>query len=223
MYQRRANILLFRHQAMKGALCQLTLEAREHYFGNEGSILRRGNDGSYRLIFHIRVGSFFAWSPLLKRIDKELKVCYCFCEVSDMQKNNLCGAMIKQIHDEIEKLSNSSLRSQDLTMAQMHVLMELEAAPARQLSLKELERLLHVAQSTTAGIVSRLEQKGFVKTFGDAQDRRVKIVRITDSGLDCCANAETYIQCTEARLLSGLTESEKTLFRELLRKICGNL
>lgn len=140
-----------------------------------------------------------------------------------MQKNSLCGAMIKQLHDEIEKLANSSLRSQDLTMAQMHVLMELKAASERQLSLKELERLLHVAQSTTAGIVTRLEQKGFVETFGNNQDRRIKIVRITDSGLDCCASAEEHIQRTEAHLLSGLTEPERILFRDLLQKVCRSL
>ncbi len=136
-----------------------------------------------------------------------------------MQKNYLCGALIKQIHDEIEKKANALLRQQDLTLSQMNVLMELEAAPARQLSLKELESLLHVAQSTAAGIVVRLEQKGFVESVTDENDRRVKKVSITPSGLACCRNASSDVTDMEERLLSGLTESEQTLFRELLEKV----
>lgn len=48
MYQRRANILLYRHQAVKNALSGLTREERERCFGKEGSVFRRGSDGSYR-------------------------------------------------------------------------------------------------------------------------------------------------------------------------------
>lgn len=48
--------------------------------------------------------------------------------------------------------------------------------------MKELERYFGVAQSTIAGVVSRLEQKGFVEAFGDAADKRIKVVHITPAG-----------------------------------------
>ena len=140
-----------------------------------------------------------------------------------MQIHKRPGAMIKQLHDEIERRANSLLRDQDLTMAQMNVLMELESAPERQLSLKELEHLLHVAQSTTAGIVARLEQKGFVECFAASDDRRVKLTRITSAGLACCADAEKNIHSTEARLLAPLTDGERAMFSELLERICEYL
>ena len=140
-----------------------------------------------------------------------------------MQKNYLCGALIKQIHDELEKKANALLRQQDLTLSQMNVLMELEAAPDHHLSLKELEGLLHVAQSTAAGIVVRLEQKGFVESFADENDRRVKKVSITPAGLACCQNASSNVKDMESQLLSGLTEGERTLFRELLEKVFKGL
>lgn len=136
-----------------------------------------------------------------------------------MQENYLCGALIKQIHDEIEKKANALLRQQDLTLSQMNVLMELETAPSHQLTLKELESLLHVAQSTAAGIVVRLEQKSFVESFTDANDRRVKKVSITPTGMECCKNAASDVKDMEAQLLSGLTEAEKILFRDLLEKV----
>ena len=140
-----------------------------------------------------------------------------------MQRNYLCGALIKQIHDELEKKANALLRQQDLTLSQMNVLMELEAIPEHQLTLKELEGLLHVAQSTAAGIVVRLEQKGFVESFADENDRRVKKVAITPSGMACCQNAASDVKNMEAQLLSGLTEAEKILFRDLLEKVFKGL
>ena len=136
-----------------------------------------------------------------------------------MQRNNLCGALIKQIHDELEKKANALLRQQDLTLSQMNVLMELEAAPGHQLSLTELEGLLHVAQSTAAGIVVRLEHKGFVESFADENDRRAKKVSITPSGMACCQNAASHIQDMESHLFSGLAEPEKILFRDLLERV----
>ena len=136
-----------------------------------------------------------------------------------MEKNTLCGALIKKIHDEIEKQANALLRQQGLTLSQMNVLMELDAIPGHQLTLKELEGLLHVAQSTAAGIVTRLEQKGFVESFTDENDRRVKKVAITPPGMECCKNAASDVGRMEAQLLSGLTEGEKVLFRNLLEKV----
>ena len=140
-----------------------------------------------------------------------------------MQKHDLCGALIKKVHDEIEKKANAMLRQQELTLSQMNVLMELEAIPDHQLTLKELEGLLHVAQSTAAGIVVRLEQKGFVESFTDEKDRRVKKVTITPAGMECCKNAASDVKEIEAKLLSGLTESEKALFLDLLEKVFNAL
>ena len=140
-----------------------------------------------------------------------------------MQKHDLCGALIKKVHDEIEKKANAMLRQQELTLSQMHVLMELEAIPDHQLTLKELEGLLHVAQSTAAGIVMRLEQKGFVESFTDENDRSVKKVTLTPAGLQCCKNAESYVKEIETKLLSGLTTAEKLLFLDLLEKVFNAL
>ena len=139
--------------------------------------------------------------------------------VWQMLKTDLCGALIKKVHDEIEKKANVMLRQQDLTLSQMNVLMELEAVPDHQLTLKELEGLLHVAQSTAAGIVMRLEQKGFVESFTDENDRRVKKVTITPAGMECCKNAASDVKDMEVQLLAGLTEPERILFRDLLEKV----
>lgn len=144
-------------------------------------------------------------------------------EVVHLKKCLTCGTLIKQIHDGLEKQANNSLRPQDLTMAQVRVLIELRFAPERKMALKELERRLHVAQSTAAGIVARLEQKGFVESFGDANDRRIKMLRITPAGEECCQLADQNMAEIEALLLSGLTETESAIFFSLLERVSNNL
>ena len=102
-----------------------------------------------------------------------------------IMKEERCAVLIRQIHTELEKNANNTLRQDDLTMSQISVLIELEKAVDKQLELKRLEQSLHVAQSTAAGIVRRLEQKGFIEGFTSPEDKRVKMVRITPEGLSC--------------------------------------
>lgn len=140
-----------------------------------------------------------------------------------MMQSDSCGKLMKLISDEMRKNANNAMRSQDMTMSQFSALLELNQAPEKQRSLKELEQSLHVAQSTVAGIISRLEQKGFVEAFGDAADRRIKLVRITPAGCECVVNAEKDMAQAEQKLLSALTETEREIFYVLLQKVRNSL
>lgn len=133
------------------------------------------------------------------------------------------GQLIKLLHDRLEKQANNTLRAQDLTMMQISVLMELQKTEPKQLSMKELERRFCIAQSTVAGIISRLEQKGFVEAFGDAADKRVKLVHITPAGEACCKEAAGYMEQAEQTLLRGFSEEEKTMFNLLLARAAENM
>ena len=141
----------------------------------------------------------------------------------DMAARNPCGVLIKQLHDTLEQESNNALRSQGLTMAQVMALMHLHELGDRDVPLKELEKLLHVAQSTTAGIVVRLERKGLVMRRESAEDKRIKIIRITEAGQRCCQTAEARMKDAENRLLSGLTSAEREIFNVLLQKVSDNM
>ena len=106
---------------------------------------------------------------------------------------------------------------------QVAILMELQEAEQKQRSMKELERKFCVAQSTVAGIISRLEQKGFVEAFGDASDKRIKLVHITHDGEVCCREAAGYMAEAEQMLLHGFSEDEKNMFNQLLVRAAENM
>ncbi|MGM9531266.1 MarR family winged helix-turn-helix transcriptional regulator [Intestinibacter sp.] len=140
-----------------------------------------------------------------------------------MKPKDACGFLIKQIHTTLEKNANNALRESGLTTAQVSVLMELYDTVEKQMTLKELEKVLHLAQSTTAGIVSRLVQKGLVECYADVSDKRIKIVKITPAGEECCIVAEKHMQEAEEDLLSGLTETERDIFVSLLKKVSTSM
>ena len=133
------------------------------------------------------------------------------------------GFCIKQIHDRLEKQANNAMRSSDLTMMQVSVLLALQESVEKQMSMKELEKSFGIAQSTVAGIVSRLEQKGFVEALGDAADKRVKRVHITAAGEKCCAESACHKEEAEKRLLKDFSEEERRVLHTLLEKAARNL
>ncbi len=140
-----------------------------------------------------------------------------------MKLDDQCSFYIKHINDVLQRDCNNALRTVGLTLSQLTVLYQLEASPNGELPLKELEKQLQVAQPTAAGIITRLEQKGFAEGYGSGTDKRIKIVRITDSGRACFAQSLIHAEEAEARLLSGLTEEEQILFNRLLKKVGESL
>lgn len=134
-----------------------------------------------------------------------------------------CGMLIKQIHTTMEKNANNTFRKSDLTTAQVDVLMTLGAKHNGTLSLKELEKELLLSQPTVAGLVSRLEQKGLVEYCYDANDKRIKLVCMTESGKENLDRMVVLLDAAEDRLLGGLTDTEKDIFIALLKKVCDSL
>ena len=140
-----------------------------------------------------------------------------------MEDNLSCSILLKQLHDVQEKNINNTLRNLDLTFSQINVLRALVHSADKQMSLKELEKILHIAQSTTARIVTKMESKGLIDSFSDVSDKRIKYIRLTQYGEQYSSNAKQKLEEEETRLLSSLTETEKMVFVSLLQKITSNL
>ena len=130
---------------------------------------------------------------------------------------------IKIINDRLEREANNSLREKKLTSVQMHVLMILLGEDGHTLPLKEVERRLHVAQPTAAGVVVRLEQKGFLESKMSEEDRRVKLLRLTDDGKRQCMDCISHAEEAERRVREALTEKEYDRLQGLLDKIIRSM
>ncbi len=129
------------------------------------------------------------------------------------------GWYIKRIDNALEKEANSNLQALNLTMQQNRVLIQLAHAQEHILSLKALEEHFGAAQSTVAGLVSRLEKKGLVAALSDPTDKRVKLIQLTDEGARLCAISRQNVVDSETRLTALLTEEEKAALLTCLKKV----
>ena len=130
-----------------------------------------------------------------------------------------CGELIRHIHCATQKNANNELRAEDLTFAQVHLLFTLQRQPDGTCPLKGLEKKMGVAQSTTAGLVKRSAEKGFVELLDDPHDRRVKLAHITEKGLQVCDDTVEKIHRSEERMIKLLTPEEADTLVELLNKV----
>lgn len=129
------------------------------------------------------------------------------------------GWYIKRIDNALEKEANGNLQALNLTMQQNRVLIQLAHAEEHTLSLKALEERFGAAQSTVAGLVSRLEKKGLIEAVTDPADRRVKLARLTEAGVQLHAQSHQKVVDSEERLTSLLSEEEKAQLLSCLKKV----
>ena len=136
-----------------------------------------------------------------------------------MSNSYSCGALLKQIHDIMEKNANNVLREQDLTISQSGVLVLLDEKEGKMASFKALEKDFGVSQPTMAGILNRLEQKNLIEVLTDSEDKRIRKAHLTQKGEDKCKEGYKHMSSAEEQLLKSLTDDEKTEFNRLLSKI----
>lgn len=129
------------------------------------------------------------------------------------------GFYIKRIDNALEKEANANLQALNLTMQQNRVLIQLAHAPENTLSLKTLEEHFGAAQSTVAGLVSRLEKKSLVEPVSAPADKRVKLVRLTEEGQRLHAISRQNVVDSEERLTALLSPEEKETLLVCLKKV----
>lgn len=136
-------------------------------------------------------------------------------------ENYPIGKVIKHISLLIEKNLNKMLVEKDLSASQGFILSFLSRREDKITTTKDIEKEFDIAQSTAFGVIKRLEKKGFVTTSVD--ESRSTQVFITKTGLELSEYIRECIIATEEMVLSSLTDTEQLIFKEILKKIEGEL
>ncbi|GHV98226.1 hypothetical protein lacNasYZ03_02280 [Lactobacillus nasalidis] len=129
------------------------------------------------------------------------------------------GLKVKKINDLTAKRGNRELKQLGLTFSQFHALVYLEHCQDGQAPLKQLEIHFQVAQATMAGIVGRLECKGYVKSRLAENDKRVKIVTLTQEGRRICKSAKQWGSQLQKQLALLYSDKELRQFEEYLDRL----
>lgn len=132
------------------------------------------------------------------------------------------GYFFKLIDNRLRANADAGLSKLGLTFAQSHILRFLAESGGRA-TQKEIEDYAHVSHPTVVGIVTRMEQGGFLTTCTDPADKRNKIVSLTDKAKDINLEICRSIDMSEREILKSFTDEETEQLRGYLTRICENL
>ena len=116
----------------------------------------------------------------------------------------------------------NALEAMELTAAQgriMGFLAHSRQAPCS----RDLEAEFQLSHPTVSGLLSRLEQKGFIEQRTDPDDRRCKRIYVLPKGKQCQKLMHNTIMETEQRMVQGFTPEEQAQFADLLKRAITNM
>lgn len=137
-----------------------------------------------------------------------------------MLKNDV-GYLIKSINDKLKVRADAELKKYHLTMSQSRVLVYLRSRGG-QATQKEIETFLDVAHPTVVGLVSRMEQNGYV-TCWPCEDGRNKYVKLTPQAEAIDKDMQENMHANEEMLLAPLSPEERERLRALLLTVAEHL
>lgn len=135
-------------------------------------------------------------------------------------KNDV-GYLIKSINDKLKVRADAELKQYHLTMSQSRVLVYLRSRGG-QATQKEIETFLDVAHPTVVGLVSRMEQNGYV-TCWPCEDGRNKYVKLTPQAEAIDRDMQENMHANEEMLLAPLSPEERERLRDLLLTVAEHL
>ena len=137
-----------------------------------------------------------------------------------MLKNDV-GYLIKSINDKLAARADAELKQFNLTMSQCRVFLYLSSRGG-QATQKEIEIFLDVAHPTVVGLVSRMEQNGYVICW-PCEDGRNKYVKLTPQAEAIDKDMQRNQLENEERLLAPLSPEDRERLRDLLLTVAEHL
>jgi len=117
---------------------------------------------------------------------------------------------------------DNALEKMELTAAQGHVMAYLVHSKIPPCP-RDLEAEFHLTHPTVSGLLSRLEQKGFIELRTDPEDRRCKRIYVLEKGLQCHELMHQTIVDNERQMAEGFTPEEQEIFSDLLQRAIRNM
>lgn len=132
------------------------------------------------------------------------------------------GHLIRILHWRTDQTITDTLEKMGLTASQGRVLGYVAHHPELPCP-RDIENDFHLSHPTVSGLLSRLEQKGFLQLRTDPEDRRCKRIYLLEKGKACQTQIHQRIHQHEAQLVQGFTPEEQAQFASLLQRAIENL
>ena len=125
--------------------------------------------------------------------------------------------LFKRAHADLAVLHEELLAPFGISAGELAVLMLIQAHQPE--SQQQVARRLGIDRTTMVELIDVLENKGLVTRRPDTADRRRKILELTTKGQMTLPRATQASDQAEQRLLAELDDEERTMLRNLMRRI----
>lgn len=132
------------------------------------------------------------------------------------------GRLARTLHRCTDQTMTAELEKMDLTAAQGHIMGFLAHAKTPPCP-RDIEEEFHLSHPTVSGLLSRLEQKDFIRLETDPEDRRVRRIYVLPKGAECHDRMHKVILANEERMVQGFSLEEKAAFAQLLSRAIENM
>ncbi|MBE3640196.1 MarR family winged helix-turn-helix transcriptional regulator [Mangrovicoccus algicola] len=127
------------------------------------------------------------------------------------------GYLVRRLHQIHMGLFAEACDGLDLTAVQYAVLSVLYVGEAfDQLSLS---KAVGIDRTSGADVIKRLVRRGLATRDASLEDRRARVVRITDEGRRFVRGVRPKMEAAQDRLVAPLDAGEQEAFLQLLRKL----
>lgn len=132
------------------------------------------------------------------------------------------GWMFREISEHLDRRANDAMEDEVVRFSDLRYMHYIECM-GKPVTLKDMEKALGLASPTVAGAVKSLERKGLVEMTSDRNDRRVKLVTLTDTGRGILERQVGFRMRSEDLICGSLSEEERDQLRDMLRRIMADL
>ncbi|MGT2686680.1 MarR family winged helix-turn-helix transcriptional regulator [Streptococcus porcinus] len=137
-------------------------------------------------------------------------------------ENDHIGILIKKSSQTFDKAAGHILAPHGLTPSQFKILKYVTLKPEASVRQIDIEAYFCMSNPTVTGILQNLEKKELIYRQAHPDDKRSKIIRLTEK----TKNARDFILKTsdqiEASFTKKLTDNEKNTLRQLLLKLLNS-
>lgn len=133
--------------------------------------------------------------------------------------NARISILVKKTALVFDKLSNQLLAPYDLTGSQFKILMVLYQSSAGSVRQADIEAKFSMTNPTVTGLVQKLEAKDLVKRMPHPEDKRSKVLVLTDRAIGMKEELLALADDLERQMTRKLTDSECDQLAKLLIKM----
>ncbi|MCC2103402.1 MAG: MarR family transcriptional regulator [Hyphomicrobiales bacterium] len=131
--------------------------------------------------------------------------------------HNMPGHLIRRAHQISVAIFMEECAEHNVTPVQYACLSEIARQPG--VDATRLASAVAFDRSTLGNVLERLEAKGWVDRRPALEDRRVKLLHITQAGEDLLQAIEPAVVATQKRLLKPLSAADRKLFMRLISEL----